>query len=184
MHPLRTHIEEHISLSDEEFDYILSHFHPLKRKKHQYVVQEGEYINKEFWVIKGCMRTCYYDDNGKEHILQFALENWWATDYEAFHNRSKARVSIECLEDCDLLYISFEDREKLSQEMHKMERFWAKKTKAGYIALQGRILSLLNNTAAERHQLLLQQYPNLFQRVSKKMIASYLGVSRETLSRL
>jgi len=112
------------------------------------------------------------------------MESWWITDYESFVNQTNSKTSIDCIEDCELLYISFENRDKLTAQMHKMERFWAKKSKTGRIALQNRILSLLKNSTKERYDLLLKQYPNLFQRVSKKMIAAYLGVSRETLSRL
>ena len=183
-HPLRIHIEEITSITDEEFEYVLSHFKAIHKKKHQYIIQEDDLVNKEFWVIKGCLKSSYTDTTGKEHILQFALENWWITDYDAFTNQTQSKISVDCLEDCELLYITHENREKLSKEMHLMERFWAKKTKLGYVALQNRILSLLNNTAKERYDQLFQQYPHLFQRVPKKLIAAYLGVSRETLSRL
>ncbi|WP_242203103.1 Crp/Fnr family transcriptional regulator [Aestuariivivens insulae] len=184
IHPLRQHIEEIIPLTDEEFDFVLSHFVSIKKRKHQYLIQEGDYVNKEYWVIKGCLKTYFNDDSGKEHILQFAMENWWSTDYESFINKAQSKTSIDCLEDSELLYITYENREKLTAEMHKMERFWAKKSKTGRIALQNRILSLLKNSAKERYDLLLEQYPQLFQRVPKKLIAAYLGVSRETLSRL
>lgn len=183
-HPLRKHIEEIVSLTTEEFNHILSHFKPLNRNKHQFVIQEGDLVSKEYWVIKGCLKSCFFDLDGKEYILQFAMENWWVTDYQAFSTRSGATISVDCLEDCELLYITYEDREKLSAEMHKMERFWSRKTKAGYIALQNRILSLLKDPAKERFEKLTAQYPHLIQRVPKKMIAAYLGVSRETLSRL
>lgn len=184
MHPLRRHIEEIISLTDEEFDFIFGHFVPIKRKKHQYILQEGEVANKEYWIIKGCLKSFFLDEDGKEHILQFGMENWWITDYESFIKKTKSKTSIDCLEDSELLYITYENREKLTAEMHKMERFWAKKSKIGRIALQNRILSLLKNSAKERYELLLEQYPTLSQRVPKRLIASYLGVSRETLSRL
>ena len=183
-HPLRSHIEEIISLTDEEFEFVLEHFESINRRKHQYLVQEGEYVDKEYWIIKGCTKSYFLDDNGKEHILRFAMENYWITDYESFVKQVPSKIYIDCLEDCDLLYISFENRDKLTAQMHKMERFWAKKSKLGRIALQSRILSLLKNSAKERYDLLLEQYPKLFQRVPKKLIASYLGVSRETLSRL
>ena len=183
-HPLRQHIEEIIELTDEEFDFILSHFESIKKRKHQFLVQEGESVTKEYWVISGCLKTYFFDDSGKEHILQFAMENWWTSDYEAFTNQTIANTSIDWLEVCVLLYITYENREKLTSEMHKMERFWAKKSKMGRIAQQNRILSLLKNSAKERYDLLLKQYPQLFQRVPKKLIAAYLGVSRETLSRL
>lgn len=184
MHPLRAHIEELISLTDQEFEFILSHFSQVKKRKHQYIVQEGEVINKEYWIVKGCLKSTYIDEEGKEHILQFGMENWWITDYESFVDQTPSKISIDCIEDSELLYITFENREKLTAEMHKMERFWAKKGKKGRIALQNRILSLLKNSAKERYNLLLKQYPQLFQRVPKKLIAAYLGVSRETLSRL
>ena len=183
-HPLRSHIEEIISLTDEEFEFVLEHFESINRRKHQYLVQEGEYVDKEYWIIKGCTKSYFLDDNGKEHILRFAMENYWITDYESFVKQVPSKIYIDCLEDCELLYISFENRDKLTAQMHKMERFWAKKSKLGRIALQSRILSLLKNSAKERYDLLLEQYPKLFQRVPKKLIASYLGVSRETLSRL
>ena len=183
-HPLRKHIEEIVPLTTDEFSYILSHFQPLSRNKHQFIIQDGDLVNKEYWVLKGCLKSCFFDMNGKEHILQFAMENWWVTDYQAFSTRTHATISVDCLEDCELLYITYDNREKLSAEMHKMEKFWSRKTKAGYVALQNRILSLLKDPAKQRFEKLIAQYPQLIQRVPKKMIASYLGVSRETLSRL
>lgn len=184
VHPLRTHIEEILPLTDEEFEYILGFFKPLTKRRHQYIIQEGETVDREYWVVKGCIKSYFFDHSGKEHILQFAMENWWVTDYESFHNHTSSKIQIDCIEDSELLSISFQDRERLSRDMHKMERFWAKKTKLGYIAMQNRILSLLKDTAKERFDKLQLQYPQLYQRVPKKMIASYLGVSRETLSRL
>ncbi len=183
-HLLRQHIEEIIALTDEEFDFVLSHFTPIKKKKHQYIVQEGDYVDKEYWIIKGCLKSYFVDDQGKEHILQFGMENWWITDYESFVKRVKSKTYIDCIEDSELLYITYENREKLTAEMHKMERFWAKKSKMGRIALQNRVLALLKSSTKEQYEMLLEQYPALFQRVPKKMIAAYLGVSRETLSRL
>jgi len=183
-HLLKSHIEEIIALTDKEFEYILGHFEPVKKRKYQYLVQEGEIVDREYWITSGCAKSYFLDENGKEHILQFAMEQWWITDYESFVKRVPSKIYIDCLEDCEFLAISFENRDKLTAEMHKMERFWAKKSKFGRIALQNRILSLLKNSAKERYNLLLQQYPKLFQRVPKKLIAAYLGVSRETLSRL
>lgn len=183
-HPLRTHIEEVVALTDEEFAHVINHFKALNKRKHQYIIQEDEFVNYEYWIIKGCVKSYYLDENGKEHILQFGLENWWITDYEAFVKKTKSKIAIECIEDTQLLRIPFEDRNGLAEEMSKMEKFWARKTKFGYIALQNRILSLLTNTPSERYRLFLKKYPQLLQRIPKKYIAAYLGVSRETLSRL
>ena len=180
---LRNQIEEHSLLSDEEFDYILSHFETKKLKKHQFLIQENETVEKNYFVINGCLKAYHIDSTGKEHILQFALQNWWITDFQAFFNQTKSTLFIDCIEESELLSLSFENAEKLCSEMHKMEHFFRKKSNSGYVALQQRILSMLNNNPKEQYDKLLLQNPILFQKVPKKLIASYLGVSRETLSR-
>jgi CRP/FNR family cyclic AMP-dependent transcriptional regulator len=181
---LRKHLQEIITdLSDQEFEYILSHFVPVKRQKHQFVLQAGDEVKYSYWVVKGCVRSYVTDDAGKEHILQFGMENWWISDYSAYYSKGISDIYISCIEDSELLAITVDNYDKLCRELRSMEHFWAVKSKFGYVALQKRILSLLRNTAEERYNQLLSQYPQLFQRVPKKMIAAYLGVSRETLSR-
>lgn len=182
-HILRNQIEEHTLLSDEEFDYILSHFETKKLKKHQFLIQENETVEKNYFVINGCLKAYHIDSAGKEHILQFALQNWWITDFQAYFNQTKSTLFIDCIEESELLSITLEKAEKLCSEMHKMEHFFRKKSNSGYVALQQRILSMLNNNPKEQYDKLLFQNPILFQKVPKKLIASYLGVSRETLSR-
>jgi CRP-like cAMP-binding protein len=181
---LRQHIEKITPLSDAEFEYILSHFSTQRLKKHQFLIQEGQLVANDYLVTKGCLKAYHIDANGKEHILQFAMEDWWVTDYQAYFNQTKATIHVDCIEDVELLSLSLINREKICAEMHKMEHFFRKKSNSGYVALQKRILSLLNSSAKERYEQLLQQYPHLSQRVPKQLIAAYLGVSRETLSRL
>jgi CRP-like cAMP-binding protein len=181
---LRQHIEKITSLTDDEFDYILSHFVSKKLKKHQFVIKEGDFVQNDYFVIKGLLKAYHIDKEGKEHILQFALEDWWVSDYRSYFNQQKATINIDCIEDVEILCLELRNREKICAELHKMEHFFRKKSNAGYVALQQRILSLLNSNAKERYEELLYQYPDLFQRVPKRLIAAYLGVSRETLSRL
>lgn len=184
MHPLRKHIEKYSPLTDSEFEYILSHFTPKKFRKHQFLIQEGDIVHHEFFVLKGCIKSYMVNEEGKEYILQFAVEDWWISDFEAYNKHTPATLSIDCIEDSEVLVLSYENREKLCAELHQMERYCRKITNAGYVALQQRVLCLLSSTAKERYDKLLDQYPHLFQRVPKSVIASYLGVSRETLSRL
>jgi len=179
----RAHIEEIVSLTDEEFNYVYSHFTVKKLKKHQYIVQAGSLVEQEYFVIDGLLKASYVNEAGKVHILQFAMENWWVTDYLALNKQIRAYMDIDCLEDSTLLCITAANKKKLCDEMHKMEHFFRIKTSSGYTSLQKRILSLLNNDARSRYDELLAQYPSLFQRVPKALIAAYLGVSRETLSR-
>jgi CRP-like cAMP-binding protein len=181
---LRKHFEQYTSLTNEEFDYLLSHFTTKKLKKHQFLLQPGETVISDYYVVTGLLKATYINEDGKEHIMQFAMEDWWITDYQAYFSSTAATLLIDCIEDVELLGISLQNRDKICAELHKIEHFFRKKSSMGYIALQRRILSLLNNNAKERYQQLLQLYPNLFQRVPKTLLAAYLGVSRETLSRL
>jgi CRP-like cAMP-binding protein len=181
---LREHFEKIITLTDEEFAFVLSHFTFRKYKKHQFLIQQGDRVNHTFFVVSGLLRLSHTDSNDKEHILLFAMEDWWVSDDHAFLTGTNATMSLDCLEDTSVFCISLEDNQKLFAAMPKMEHFFLKKSHRGYIALQQRLLSLLSSSAAERYERLLMQYPSLMQRVNKTLLASYLGVSRETLSRL
>ncbi|EHQ27978.1 Crp/Fnr family transcriptional regulator [Mucilaginibacter paludis] len=181
---LRRQIEKIVELTDDEFHFILSHFTIKSFKKHQYVVQAGNPTLNDHFVVKGLLRSFYLDEAGKSHILQFAMEDWWISDPQAYHNGGNATLNIDCLEDTQVYMITLENREKLCAELRKMEFFFRKKTQAGYIALQKRIQSLMSQTAKERYDQFLHLYPQLSQRVPKTLIASYLGISRETLSRM
>lgn len=183
-HPLRKQIEEIVKLTDEEFAFVLEHFSAKRFKKHQIVLHEGDFARYDFFIIKGLMKVSRLDFDGKEHILQFGMENWWITDAEAFHNKTKSTLNVDCLEDTETFSLTLENKEKLSDELPKMQSFFLKKTTNGYIALQKRILCFLSSNAKKRYHNLLTLYPGLIQRIPKAMIASYLGVTRETLSRL
>lgn len=184
VHLLRQQIEKISPLTDQEFEYLASHFVPKKFKKHQFVLQEGEHAPNDFFILSGCLKSYFTDKNDKEHILQFGMQDWWITDYQAYYNQTKATINIDCIEDSELLCLSFQNREKLCAEIHKIEHFFRKKTNKRNVALQQRILSLLSYNTKEKYDQLLQLYPQLFQKVPKQLIASYLGVTRETLSRL
>lgn len=181
---LRKQIEEISPLTDKEFEYIADHFEEKRFKKHQFVVQEGMPVPYDFWVVEGCLKAYAIDDKGKEHILQFAMENWWISDYQAHFKEEPASINIDCIEDSKLLALTLENRRKICREFHKMDRFFSIKFNLGYIRLQQRILSMLTQSAKERYEYLIENYPELIQRVPKKYLAAYLGLSRETLSRL
>jgi CRP-like cAMP-binding protein len=180
----KKHLEALIEVSDSELDFILSFFEFRKFKKHQFLIQKGGTAEYSYWLYEGLTKSFFTDEAGKEHILQFAMEDWWTSDYESHFNELPATLDVDCIENTMVLCISYQNREKLCAQMHKMEYFFRKKANSGYIALQKRFLNSYTNNTKERYELLLKQYPSLFQRVPKAFIASYLGVSRETLSRL
>ncbi|MCE7053444.1 Crp/Fnr family transcriptional regulator [Algoriphagus sp. AGSA1] len=181
---LRKEIEEIICLSDQEFAFVLEHFQKRHLKKHQIVLHEGDLAQHEYFVLDGLMRVTKLDSNGKEHIVQFGMENQWITDSEAYHKQSAASLTIDCLENTTAFSLTLAQREKMCQALPKMETFFLKKTTLNLLALQKRILCFLSSNANDRYHHILLVYPGLAQRVPKAMIASYLGVSRETLSRL
>ncbi|WP_337045046.1 Crp/Fnr family transcriptional regulator [Emticicia sp. 17c] len=181
---LRKHIEEIIPLSDEEFDVVLAHFSYKTINRKDFLIKEGQTVKAEFFVVKGLLKAFMYDDAGKEFIVQFAMENWWISDYPAYKIQGKGDLCVQALEDCIVLELTMDNKDKMCKLLPKMYEFHGRKAFSGFVALQKRVLSLMKNSAKEKYELLLEQYPVLFQRVSKTTIAHYLGVSRETLSRL
>lgn len=181
---LRRNIEKVVPLSDEEFEFISRHFIVKTFKKHQFLVQPGEKVRYNYYVISGLLKLVYTDANLKEHILAFAMEDWWDSDFHAYYTQTEATLSLECLEDTVVLCLSLENYRALLADMPKMEHFILERVTLGFLAGQRRILSLLTTSAKERYEHLAKQYPALLQRVPKTQLAAYLGVSRETLSRL
>lgn len=184
MDQLREHIEAITVLSDEEYHYIQTFFTRKKVRKNQYLLHEGDDVRYEFLVLSGIYKVFYVDEQGKEYILQFAQKNWWMSDYYAFFKEKKATVYIDCMEEGEVLVSTLQSREKLAAEFHKMEHFFRVKLTNGYVALQQRIKLLLSSTPQQRYEEFSRLYPDFMLRIPKKYIAEYLGVSRETLSRL
>lgn len=181
---LRKHIEKLTPLTDDEFTFVISHFSFEKHKKNDFLIQQGENVNYCYYVVSGLLKLVFDDKDGKQHIVSFAMEDWWESDFSAYFMRTKAKMSLQCIEDTIVFSISYKNYQKLSAELPKMLHFLLKKSNSGHIASQNRILSFQTSNAKKRYEQLLKQYPLLFQRVPKVLLASYLGVSRETLSRL
>lgn len=180
----RAHIEKIVALTDNEFGHVMSHFSLEDFKKRDFLIKKGERVKHTFWVVSGLLKLDYEDAAGKQHIVAFALEDWWESDYYAFYNQSTATMSLQALEDCQVLCMTLPDYNSLCLNVPKMTYFFLEKANRGHIASQQRIVELISANAKERYDKLLNRYPQLFQRVPHTLIASYLGVTRETLSRL
>lgn len=181
---LRQHISKVISLTDSQFDYFFSHFRPLSYQKGQAIITEGDHVDSEYFVTEGCLKSFYINDDLKMFILQFAMPTWWASDYNALYSGTKATINVDCITNAEVLCLSNADREKLCSEIHAVEHFFRWRTNKGYVASQKRLLSFMDNDAKTRYEELLKMYPELYNMVPKQLIAAYLGVTRETLSRL
>ena len=181
---LKQHIAKTASLTDEQFDFLFSHFNPRSFQKGQVVIGEGDKVDHEYFVVSGCLKAFFISDQIKMYILQFAMPTWWTSDYNALYNHTKATINVDCITDAEVLCLTNNDREKLCDELPAIGHFFRWRTNKGYVASQKRLLSLMNNNVKFRYEELLSQYPELYNMVPKNLIAAYLGVSRETLSRL
>ncbi|WP_261512224.1 Crp/Fnr family transcriptional regulator [Chryseobacterium paludis] len=181
---LQQHLSQFVSLNEEQLEYVFSHFTMITLKKGQMLLSEGTVIDQEYFVLDGCLKAFYVNDSMKMFILQFAMPNWWVSDYNALYSHQKATVNIDCITNATVLAISNANREKICGEIHEIEHFFRWRTNKGYVAVQKRLLSLMNNDVKFRYEELLSMYPQLYNLVPKHLIAAYLGVSRETLSRL
>jgi len=180
---LRNHIEKILPLTDQEFTFISSLFDSQSYKKGQFLFQEGENLSRHYFVCKGLLKLIYTDSEAREHIVSFAMEDWWESDFEAFYLQQKTSMSLICIENTDVLYITYDNFKHLCRTLPKIEHFFLEKAFFGCIAAQKRILSTLTSNTKERYTQLILRYPALAQRVPKSQLAAYLGVSRETLSR-
>ncbi len=181
---LKTHIAKTATLTDDEFDHFLSHFKSRRFQKGQSIISGGDIVDSEYFVVSGCLKSFFINDDLKMFILQFAMPTWWASDYNALYNHTKATINVDCITDAEVLCLTNSDREKVCSELHQVEHFFRWRTNRGYVAAQKRLLSFMNNNVKYRYEELLKLYPELHDTVSKNLIAAYLGVSRETLSRL
>lgn len=178
------HVSQHISLSEEELTIFHSFLFEKKLKKRQFLIQQDNRVDVEYYVVKGCLKTYEIDNEGNEHVIQFAIEDWWVSDFKAFFKGERAHVNIECLEDCILLGIYKEDLELLYEKVPKFERFFRIKLTNAFVALQDRILSSMEKSSTQRYQDFQKTYPNIEQRVPNYLIANYIGIKPESLSRL
>ena len=184
MHPLYRHIEKRISLGEEDFYNLLKIFKEVNYSRKQLLIKPGQEINYQYFVIEGCLRTFMIDQGGKEHTVQFAVEDWWTSDYIAYYTHEPSILYVECIEDCKLLQVKQSDLILRFQQSPDLETFFRGQLESAFVAFQKRILSNLYMTAEERYSDFLKSYPNIEQRVKNYQIASYLGITPESLSRL
>lgn len=173
-----------IAISEDEQLLLFNKFEKLKFKKGDSLLKIGEKVTHQYYVESGCLRTYYIDESGKEHTLQFAIHDWWISDYTAFFSEAKAILNIEILQDSVLYRVSKRDMDILFVEINAVETFFRKKMERAFASFQKRILANLSQSASERYLDFVENYPNIEQQVKNYHIASYLGITTETLSRI
>ena len=178
------HISKDIHLSKEEQEEFLSILSEKKLGKKEFLIQPGDIVTSEYYVVSGCLKAYYLDENGDKHIIQFAVEDWWISDFEAFFNKAPAQLYLETIEDSVLLEIQKDAQEVLYQRIPKFERFFRLKITGAFVSLRSRILSSLQMNSKQRYLEFCKSYPNIEKRVPNYHIANYLGIQPESLSRI
>jgi len=181
---LRQHIENRTHLNEDEFDIVKNYFVPRKLRKKQFLLNEGEVCKYIGFVNSGCMREYTIDSKGNEHIIQFAIEDWWVSDLNSFLSGEPAEYNIDALQDSEILLLEKSARDKLLDECPKMERFFRILIESNHVANHKRITDSLSTSAEEKYLKFIKTYPKLFELVSQNQIASYLGITPQSLSRI
>ena len=173
-----------ISFSEKEANLIKSKLKKLTLKKGVMLLKADEKVTNQYYVFNGCLRTYFIDKSGKEHTLQFAIKDWWISDYTAFFTSNKAIMYIETLQEATLYKISKKNMDDLFKEVPQLETFFRKKMEGAFSSFQKRILSNLSQSAKDRYTSFIYTYPNIEQSVKNYHVASYLGITTESLSRV
>ena len=178
------HISKKVTLTESDKDYLKRIFIPKKLRKRQYLLQEGEVCRYLTYVNKGCLRLYTISEDGKEQIAQFAIEDWWMGEMFSFLTGEPSMYSIEALEDSELMLMDKKGEDLILKHVPAFERFLRITLENNYIANQRRIYNLMHKNAEEKYIDFVHRYPKILQRVPLHMVASYLGVTPETLSRI
>lgn len=178
------YVQNFVLLEKDETEQFASAFKEVKVKKRQFIVQPNFTNKHRSFVVKGAFRSYAITDNGQDHTLQFAIENWWVSDFNSYIYQHPATLFIVALEDSIILQIEYEKEKELKKANHKFETFFRIMAEKGLAFEHRRILFDLTHDAETRYENFLLNYPNFVQRVPQYALASYLGMSTEFLSRL
>ena len=180
--PIIEYFSNIMSLDKDEIDALKSSFIERRIKRRQFILQEGDVCLFNTFVVEGCFRMYFADDNGKEHNIQFAVENWWIGDIGSFHLEAPSTLYIEAIENSLILQIKKQDQINLFTNHPKFNQIFRVLTENALVSYQKRVLQNISSTAEERYLDFLKRYPYFFNRISNVQIASFLGVTPEFLS--
>ena len=177
-------MRRHVKLTEEEEEVVLSKFRPVNLKRKEYLLQQGQVARDLAFVVEGCLRAFALDDNGFEHILQFAPAGWWISDMSSVISRRESLLNVDAIKPSFLLLLSREDQLTLFDEVPKLERYFRVLTENGLVSSRMRLIENLSLTARQRYLRFCQTYPNLINEIPQKYIASFIGVTPEFLSKI
>ncbi|MFT7270475.1 MAG: CRP-like cAMP-binding protein [Roseivirga sp.] len=184
MKELINKIKSSIILSSKAEEYVVSIAIEKSVSKGDVLIRQGQAVNNTYFVKDGCLRAYCIDKNGKEHTLQFAIKNWWISDFMAIYNNELSTLTIECITDSKIIEFNAKKLNGIYSLFPEFEAFQRKNLERHVVSLHKRILNQLQLTAPERYDLFLKQYPDIEQYTPNYHIASYLGITQQSLSRI
>jgi CRP-like cAMP-binding protein len=177
-------IREKINISNEDLDRVLACYKPLKLKKHEILLSEGDPSRRMFFVVKGCLRVFFIKEDGTEVTRRIVFENNFSTTLVGFITRQPSLEYTQALEPTTLLYITRDEFYALLERIPNWEKFYRQYLEYAYVSNTNRLMSFITQDATERYRQLLQENPEIVRRLPNRIVASYLNISPETLSRL
>ncbi|MBP1163898.1 CRP-like cAMP-binding protein [Chryseobacterium sp. PvR013] len=181
---LTSYIKNRIAVTDTELETILSYFRPIRLKKNEMLLSNGQNSQRTFFVVNGCLRIFFINEEGQDSTRYFAFENQFATALTSFITSEPSEEFIEAVEDSEVYYISHKNFYHLLEIIPQWEKFYRIYLETAYVNNTKRLMSFLVQDALEKYRQLLDENPVVVRRLSNKMVASYLNISQETLSRL
>lgn len=181
---LISHIQQKVKLENHQIELLKSFFINRKLGKKQYLLEQGNICKYLTFVSKGILKSYILDEKGNERINLFAFEGWWISDFNSFLNEEKAYLNIDAVEDSELLIISRENYDELTLQIPVMDRYFRILYQNSLVTKDYRLIISNNFTAEEKYLQLVQSNPEITQKLSHTLIASYLGLSPETISRI
>lgn len=178
------HIRKITGVDEIDEEKVLSFFEVRTFRKKDLLQEEEKPCLSYFFVVRGCLRLYFTDDNGVEQTLQFALENWWMTDLDAFRRDGRSAYSIQALEATEVMVLNAKNYTLLLEEMPQMEQYFRLVYERAYAASLLRIRMISRMPKPEFYELFANKYPDFIQRIPQKVLASFLGFTPEYLSEL
>lgn len=178
------HVTSKVELTQDELSYFLSQFEQVKIKKRQFIVQPEFTAKYQHFVVKGAFRSYIVGDEGEDTTIQFAVDDWWITDYNSYYRQELSTMFIVALEDSVILRLEYNKEQQLKKLNHKYESYFNRILERCLAYMQRRIVTNLSKTAEERLEEMLDKYPQIVQRVPQYALASYLGMTTEYLSKI
>lgn len=181
---ITNHLKHFVHPTKQDLQLFYSCLNSVSVDKGKFLLQPGTHVKHEYFVVKGCLKAYYLDEKGHKHIIQFAIENWWIGDFDAFYNGVPSKLHIETIEHSTLLAIHTDRLQELFIKAPIFERYFRLLVTNAFIAQRKRILLSLEKTAKDRYVKFCESYPTIENRITNYDIANYLGVSAENLSRV